>query len=81
MGGDNFKLFDKTLVYLVETFFIFDQYNYARWLCVHIQDLLSFPITCPKLYREFENLWSKFQVASFHESILTNLTERQLSMN
>ena len=54
MRESNFKLFVKILVSLVKWFFIFDHYNYARWLSVHIQDLLSLPITCPQLYQEYE---------------------------
>ena len=50
----NFKLFVKILISLVKWFFIFDHYNYARLLSVHIQDLLSLPITCPQLYQDFE---------------------------
>ena len=54
MRGSNFKLFVRILISLVIWFFIFDYYNYARWLFVHIQDLLSLPITCYQLYQEFE---------------------------
>ena len=54
MREGNFKLFVKILISLVIWFFIFDHYIYARWLSVHIQDLLSLSITCPQLYQEFE---------------------------
>ena len=54
MREDNFKLFVKILISLVKWFFIFDYYNYARWLSLHIQDLLSLTITCPQLCQEFE---------------------------
>ena len=54
MREGNFKLFVKILISLVKWFFIFDHYNYARWLSVHIQDLMSLPITCPQLYQESE---------------------------
>ena len=50
----NFKLFVKILISLIKWFFIFDHDNYARLLSVHIQDLLSLPITCPQLYQDFE---------------------------
>ena len=39
---------------MVKWIFIFDYNHYARWLSVHIQDLLSLPITCHQLYQEFE---------------------------
>lgn len=31
-----------------------DHYNYARWLSVQVQDLLSLPITRPQLHQEVE---------------------------
>ena len=31
-----------------------DQYNYARWISVRIQDLLMLPVTCPQLDEQFE---------------------------
>ena len=54
MREGSFKLFVKILISLVKCFFIFDHCNYARWLSVQIQDLLSLPITCPQLYQEFK---------------------------
>ena len=54
MREGNFKLFVKILTSLVKCFFIFHHYHYARWVSVHVQDLLSLPITCPRLYQEFE---------------------------
>ena len=54
MREGNFKLFVEILMSLVKGFFIFDHYNYARWLSVHIQDLLSLLITCPQLCQEFD---------------------------
>ena len=63
---------------LVKWFFIFNHVNYARWLSVHIQDLLSLPIACPQLCQEFERelLWSRFQVDSFHKRIMTKPTNK-----
>ena len=51
MRKDTFKLF-LILISLVNWFFIFKHYNYARWLSVHIHDLLSLPITFLLLYQE-----------------------------
>ena len=50
----SFILFVNVLKYLVKWFFILDQYNYPRWISVHIQDLLTLPRTCPQLYEEFK---------------------------
>ena len=49
----HFILFVNVLKSLVKWFFIFDQYNYARWITVHIQDLLTLSVTCPQVYQEF----------------------------
>ena len=54
MRESNFKFFAKILISLEKWFFIFDHYSYARWLSVHIQDLLSLLITYPQLYQEFD---------------------------
>ena len=55
---------------------ILDQYSYLRWLSVYIQDYLSLPITSRKIYQKIEVgiLCSTYQVDSFHESIMINLT-------
>ena len=88
MREGNFKLFVKILISLVKWFFIFDHYNYARWLFVHIQYLLSLPITCPQLYQEFEKKNFVVQISSrefsrihYVMTKLTNKTTRQLSLS
>ena len=68
MREGNFKLFVKILISLVKWVFIFDYYNYARWLSVHIQDLLSLIITCSQLYQELER-----------ESLVVQISGRQFS--
>ena len=54
MREGNFKPCNKIVMSVVKLFFIFDQCNYVRWLSVYIEDLLSLPITCPKLNQGFE---------------------------
>ena len=85
MREGNFKLFVKILISLVKCFFIFDHYNYARWLSVHIQDLLSLPITRPQLYQDFERGNFVVQILSREFSrIMTKLMNkatRQLSLS
>ena len=54
MREGNFKPCNKIMMSVVKLFFIFDQCNYVRWLSVYIEDLLSLPITCPKLNQGFE---------------------------
>ena len=46
----NYALFVNVLSSLVIWFFIFDQIHYARWVSVHVQDLLTMPITCPVIH-------------------------------
>ena len=62
MRKGNVKLFVKILILLVKWFSIFDYCNYARWLSMHIQDLLSSPMTCSQLYQEFEGGNFTFQI-------------------
>ena len=54
MREHSFKPLVKIMIFLVKSSFNFNYYNYARWLSMHIQDLLNFPITCPQLYQEFQ---------------------------
>ena len=37
---------------LVKWFFALDHYNYARWIAIHVFDLISLPITYPDVYQE-----------------------------
>ena len=78
MREDNFIFFDKILISLVKWFFIFDQYNYVRWLSVNIQDLVSLPIHALKSIKNLkeEILWFRFRVVSFNESITTSPTRQ-----
>ena len=75
--------FDKILISLVKWFFIFDQsimldaYPCTFKICwVYPSHALNYI----KNLKE-EILRSRFQVVSFHESIMTNLTTRKLSMD
>ena len=72
MREGNFKLFVKILISLVKWFFIFDHYNYARWLSFNSIKNLK------------EEILSRFQVENFHEFIMTKFTNkatRQLSLS
>lgn len=48
------QLYIQALSRLVPYFFALDHHNYARWLSVHIRDLLSLPSEHPLLWEEFE---------------------------
>ena len=81
-----FKPFDKkvkSLLFLVKSFFIFDQENHARWLSKTFKICWVSP---SHALNSIENLkvvilWSRFQVVSFHEFIMIKLKARQLSMD
>ena len=51
----NFQLYVESLGQLVPWFFALDHTNYARWLPVHIRDMLALPKTCPEVYKNFCN--------------------------
>ena len=49
----NFKLHVETLRKLLKWFFIFDRYNYARWLTVQWFDLNNLEANFPDVYENF----------------------------
>ena len=51
----NFSLYVQSLRNHSKWFFALDHYNYARWLTVHVFDLLSVPITHPGIYQQMLN--------------------------
>ena len=50
----DFTLYVVTLQGLLPWFFALDQTNYARWLSVHIRDMLLLPKSHPYIYNKFE---------------------------
>ena len=50
--GD-FELYVKVLDELCPWFFAFDHTNYARWVPVHVKDLVELPVKHPEVYAEF----------------------------
>ena len=51
----NFKMYIQTLIQIVPWLFALDHINYARWLPVHIADMLNLIKTHPVIYHEFMN--------------------------
>ena len=49
----NFTLYKHSLWSLMKWYFALDHYNYARWLTVHLFDLMCLEFTCPDIYNEF----------------------------
>ncbi|KAK3910837.1 Protein dachsous [Frankliniella fusca] len=50
----NFKMYKHALCNMIGWFFALDQVNYARWLSVHIRDLVNLDTTHPDLAAKFE---------------------------
>ena len=69
----NFRLHLETLRKLLKYFFIFDRYNYARWLTVHWFDLKNLESNFPDVYQYFSQGFSssKKPTDNFHKLVLT----------
>ena len=50
----NFILYVQSLRSILKWFFILDHYNYARWLTVHVFDMMNLHITNPDVYTEMQ---------------------------
>ena len=48
----NFYLYVQSLRNLLKWFFALDHTNYARWLTIHVFDLIPLPITHSDVYRQ-----------------------------
>ena len=57
----NFELYVVSLKSLMKWFFALDHYNYARWLSVHLFDLLSLENSLPDIYQNFKDGHFSFQ--------------------
>ena len=51
----NFKLYINSLIKIAPWFFALDHHHYARWLPVHIRDMVALQNACPAVAHEFEN--------------------------
>ena len=50
----NFKLYIETVEKLIPCFFAFNHTNYARWLPIHLRDMISLKDNHPFVYTKFE---------------------------
>ena len=50
----NFELYKDSLSILIPWFFALDHPNYARWLPVHLRDMMTLHSTAPDIFTEFE---------------------------
>ena len=49
----NFRLYNQSLAKLVHWFFTFDHYHYARWISVHLRDMMALSHLHPHIHTEF----------------------------
>ena len=56
-----FLLYVSSLRKLIIWYFALDHYHYARWLSVHLYDLLALPQYSPRLYNIFKDGYFTFQ--------------------
>ena len=50
----NFRLYILALRKLIKWYFIFDKFNYSRWLSVHLFDLMTVETMFPDIYENFD---------------------------
>ena len=58
---DKYPLYIASLRKLIRWCFALDNYNYSRWLSVHIYDLLALPQNSPQLHKFFMDRYFTFQ--------------------
>jgi len=51
----NFAVFVETLGKIIPWMFATDHFHYARWLSVHVKDLMQMQQQCPSIFAEFMN--------------------------
>ena len=56
----NFQLYIESLQKLIKWTFVFDKINYARWLSVHIFDLMIMETKHPEVFKAFEKVFFSF---------------------
>ena len=49
----DFALYVQVLKSFMKYIFTFNHYNYARWLTIHVDDLMKLELVCPNVYKEF----------------------------
>ena len=57
----NFSLYVSSLKQVVKWYFALGHYHYARWVTVHLYDLINLPSTSPYLYKCFSDGYFAFQ--------------------
>ena len=57
----NFKLYVGAIRRLIKWYFIYDKYNYSRWLSVHLFDLMTLETMYPDVYENLRNGCFSFQ--------------------
>ena len=50
----DFRLYKESLSSLIPYFFALDHINYARWIPLHLRDMLALQTKHPEIYKEFD---------------------------
>ena len=68
----DFDLYVESLAELAPWVFAFYHHHYARWICVHIRDMLSLSVSHPNIHQEFKR--GKFTVHKTNRAFLCHRT-------
>ena len=66
----NFNLFVSSLKQVVKWYYACDHYHYARWVTVHLYDLVNLPTKSPYLYKCFLDSYFAFQKSNKKLSLM-----------
>ncbi|VDI69861.1 Hypothetical predicted protein [Mytilus galloprovincialis] len=61
----NFQLYKDSIALLIPWFFALDHPNYARWLPIHLRDMMVLPDVAPTVAKEFDD--GRFVVRKSHK--------------
>ena len=57
----NFEVYIESLRKVINWYFILDKYHYARWLAIHLFDLLTLDVKFPEVYTQMQKGFFSFQ--------------------
>ena len=66
----NFSMYVSSLKQVVKWYYACDHYHYARWVTVHLQNLVNSPTTSLYLYKCFSDTYFNFQKSNKKFSLM-----------
>ena len=66
----NFSMYVSSLKQVVKWYYACDHYHYARWVTVHLYNLVNSPTTSPYLYKCFSDTYFNFQKSNKKFSLM-----------